>query len=164
MLSTDPRKGEAKVDLRTPDVCRAGEIVLIGRQEAKTVVSKKALVFRFPLERDYPAGTVVRPLTDDEFLQVEGDRLCLYRKGTEEDDDAQDHAEMLRILKLEFREQLMPVLPNKEQCQVVEELWSHHSPQYMSGVIAFKAVKCPLCLILEDKGERVKPRIGPTSK
>ena len=66
-------------------MCRIGEVVLIGGQEAKTVINKGSVVFRFPLERDYPEGTVVRPLEDNEFLQAEGERLCLYKRGQEDD-------------------------------------------------------------------------------
>ena len=73
----------SRCEVYVPEVCRVGEIVLIGGQEAKTVVTKGSLIFRFPLERDYPEGTAVRPLTDDAFLQAEGDQLCLYRKGAE---------------------------------------------------------------------------------
>ena len=72
------RKGDVKVEVYTTEIRRVEEIVLIGGQEAKTVVS---LIFR-----DYPMGTAVRPMTDDEFLQTEGEPLCLYAgKGTEED-------------------------------------------------------------------------------
>ena len=49
------------------------------------VIDKGSLVFRFPLERDYPEGTIVRPLTENEFLQAEGDGLCVYRRGQEDD-------------------------------------------------------------------------------
>ena len=33
--------------------CRIGEVILIGEPEARTVINKGSLVFRFPLERDY---------------------------------------------------------------------------------------------------------------
>ena len=49
-LSTAARKCEFKVEVCTPDVCRVGEIVLVGGQEAKTVVNKDSLFFRFPLK------------------------------------------------------------------------------------------------------------------
>ena len=75
------RRGDTKVEVESPEACRIGEVVLMGGQEAKTVINKGSLVFRFPLERDYPEGTVVRPLEDNEFLQAEGERLCLYRRG-----------------------------------------------------------------------------------
>ena len=84
-LSVAARRGDMKVELQSPEVCRIGEVVLIGGQEAKTVVNKDSLVFRFPLERDCPEGTIVRPLEDSEFLQAEGERLCLYRRGQEDD-------------------------------------------------------------------------------
>ena len=57
----------------------------LGEQEAKMVVDKGSLIFRFPIERDYPEGTVVRPLAENEFIQSEGDRLCVYRRGPEDD-------------------------------------------------------------------------------
>ena len=65
--------------MEAPDTFRVGEVVILGEQEAKMVVDKGSLIFRFPIERDYPEGTVIRPLADDEFLQSEGDRLCVYR-------------------------------------------------------------------------------------
>ena len=49
------------------------------------VIDKGSLVFRLPLERDYPEGTIARPLDENEFLQAEGDRLCVYRRGQEDD-------------------------------------------------------------------------------
>ena len=75
------------MEVESPEACRIGEVILIGDQEAKMVINKGSLVFRFPLERDYPEGTVVRPLEDNEFLQAEGDRLCLYRRGHDDDID-----------------------------------------------------------------------------
>ena len=36
------------------------------------VVDKGRLVFRFPLKKDYPEGTIVRPLAENEFLQADG--------------------------------------------------------------------------------------------
>ena len=77
------------------------------------IVDKGSLIFRFPLERGYPEGTVVRALNENEFLQAEGDQLCVYRRGDDDDihfvcrvdmlervnperagdvDEAQDHA------------------------------------------------------------------------
>ena len=84
-LSTAARRGDLKVEVYTPGACRGGEIVLIGGQEAKQPSTKGSLVFRFPLARGYPEGTTVRPLNEDEFLQSEGERLCLYRRGAEDD-------------------------------------------------------------------------------
>ena len=60
-------------------------MVVLGEQEAKMVEGKGSLIFRFPIEGNYPEGTVIRPLADDEFLQPEGDRLCVYRKGPDDD-------------------------------------------------------------------------------
>ena len=84
-LSAAARKGDVRVEVDSPEACRIGEVILIGDQEAKTVINKGSLVFRFPLERAYPEGTVVRPLEDNEFLQVEGDRLCVYRRSHDDD-------------------------------------------------------------------------------
>ena len=41
------RKGDLRKNVRTSDLCRVGETVLLGNQEARTVVG--SLVFRFPL-------------------------------------------------------------------------------------------------------------------
>ena len=71
-----------KVEVYTSEACRVGEIVLIGGQEAKTVLYKGSLVLRFPLERNL---ITVRSLSEDEFLQAEGERLCLYRRRTDAD-------------------------------------------------------------------------------
>ena len=60
-------------------------MVVLGEQEAKMVIGKGSLIFRFPIEGNYPEGTVIRPLADDEFLQAEGDRLCVYRRGSDDD-------------------------------------------------------------------------------
>ena len=84
-LSVAARKGDLRAEVESPDVCRVGEVVLLGEQEAKMVVDKGSLVFRFPIERDYPEGTVIRPLSENEFIQSEGDRLCVYRRGPDDD-------------------------------------------------------------------------------
>ena len=41
--------------------------------------------FRFSVEREYPEGTVIRPLAENELIQSEGDRLCVYRRGPDDD-------------------------------------------------------------------------------
>ena len=69
--------GDLRVEVATPDVFRVGEVVVLGEQEAKMVVGKGSLIFRFPIEGNYLEGTVIRPLVDDELLQSEGDRLCI---------------------------------------------------------------------------------------
>ena len=84
-LTSAAWKGDLRVEVETPDTFRIGEVVILGEQEAKMVVGKGSLIFKFPIERDYPEGTVIRPLTDDEFIQSEGDRLCVYRRGLEDD-------------------------------------------------------------------------------
>ena len=112
-LTVAAMKGDLRVEVAAPDAFRVGEVVVLGEQEAKMVVGKGSLIFRFPIEGDYPEGTVIRPLADDKFLQAEGDRLCVYRRGTDDDvhyvcrvdlieravperasegDEAQDHA------------------------------------------------------------------------
>ena len=84
-LSVAARKGDTRVEVDSPEACRVGEVVLLGEREAKMVIDEGSLVFRFPLERDYPEGTIARPLAENEFLQAEGDRLCVYRRGQEDD-------------------------------------------------------------------------------
>ena len=78
-------KGDLRVEVEAPDAFRVGEVVVLGEQEAKMVIGKGSLIFRFPIEGNYPEGTVIRPLADDEFLQAEGDRLCVYRRGSDDD-------------------------------------------------------------------------------
>ena len=112
-LTAAAMKGDLRVEVEAPDAFRVGEVVILGEQEAKMVIGKGSLIFRFPIEGDYPEGTVIRPLADAEFLQAEGDRLCVYRRGLDDDvhyvcrvdlieralqerasegDEAQDHA------------------------------------------------------------------------
>ena len=112
-LTAAAAKGDLRVEVAAPEVFRVGEVVVLGEREAKMVVGKGSLIFRFPIEGNYLEGTVIRPLADDEFLQAEGDRLCVYRRGIDDDihyvcrvdliervaperasegDEAQDHA------------------------------------------------------------------------
>ena len=112
-LTAAATKGDLRVKVEAPDVFRVGEVVVLGEQEAKMVIGKGSLTFRLPIEGNYPEGTAIRPLADDEFLQAEGDRLCVYRRGLDDDvhyvcrvdlieralperasegDEAQDHA------------------------------------------------------------------------
>ena len=44
-LSTAARRGDTRVEVESPDVCRVGEVVLLGEQEAKMVIDKGSLVF-----------------------------------------------------------------------------------------------------------------------
>ena len=67
------------------DLCRIGEIVLIGAKETRTVLAKGSLIFRFPLEQHHPIGTVFWPMANEEFLREEEGRLCQNRKGSPED-------------------------------------------------------------------------------
>ena len=71
--------------MQSPDFCRVGEIVLIGGKEARSVISKGSLIFRVPLERDHAEGATVRSLQEKEFLQIEGEDLCVYRRDLDED-------------------------------------------------------------------------------
>ena len=84
-LTAAATKGDLRVEVAAPDAFRVGEVVVLGELEAKMVVGKGSLIFRFPIEGNYPEGTVIRPLADDEFLQSESDRLCVYRRGPEDD-------------------------------------------------------------------------------
>ena len=45
------RKGDTRAEVDSSEARRVGEVVLIGEQEAKMVIDKGRLVFRFPLER-----------------------------------------------------------------------------------------------------------------
>ena len=67
-LTAAATKGDLKVEVAAPEVFRVGEVVVLGEREAKMVVDKGSLIFRFPIEGNYPEGTVVRPLADDEFI------------------------------------------------------------------------------------------------
>ena len=77
-LTAAAMKGDLRVEVEESDTFRVGEVVVLGEREAKMVIGKGSLIFRLPIEGDYPEGTVIRPLADDEFLQAEGDRLCVY--------------------------------------------------------------------------------------
>ena len=80
-LTTAASKGDLRIEVSAPEAFRVGEVVVLGEREAKMVIGKGSLIFRFPIEGNYPEGTVVRPLADDEFLQAEGDRLCVCIGG-----------------------------------------------------------------------------------
>ena len=81
-LTVAARKGDSKVEVQDSGFC-VGEIVLIGGQEARTVISRSSLIFRAPLEFDYPEGTTVRHLRNNEFLQLEGEDLHVYARNSE---------------------------------------------------------------------------------
>ena len=59
--------------------------MLIEGKEVRTVISKGSLIFRVPLERDHAEGATVRSLRENEFLQVEGEDLCVYRRDLDEE-------------------------------------------------------------------------------
>ena len=81
-LSAIARKGDTRVEVKSPEVSRIGEVVIVGGQSIMVV-----WYFGFLWKGTTRKGpwTVVRPLQDNEFLQAEGERLCLYRRGKEDD-------------------------------------------------------------------------------
>ena len=79
-LTKVARKGDMKVEVEDAEFCRVGEIVIIGGQEARTVLGKSSLIFKVPLDGDYPEGTVVRTLQEDEFFQVDGENVYVYER------------------------------------------------------------------------------------
>ena len=79
-LTVAARKGDSKVEVADSGFGRVGEIVLIGGQEARTVIGKSRLIFRSPLQMDYPEGATVGHLRDNEFLQLEGEDLHVYAR------------------------------------------------------------------------------------
>ena len=78
-----PRRGDPKAEVSDADVCRVGEVVLIGGKEAWTVISKSSLIFRVPLDSEHPEGTTVKHIRDNEFLQIEGEDLYVYARDLE---------------------------------------------------------------------------------
>ena len=81
------RKGDLRIDVEESDFCKVGEIVLIGGQEARTVMGKSSLIFKVPLDGEYPEGTTVRTLRENEFLQLDGENVYVYAR----DLDGQSH-------------------------------------------------------------------------
>ena len=71
------------MEVEDSDFCRIGEVVLIGGREARTSINKSSLMFRSPLQVDYPEGTTVRHLRDNESLQLEGEDLFVYARDGE---------------------------------------------------------------------------------
>ena len=86
-LSKAARKGDLMVDVEDNDFCRVGETVFIGGQEARTVMGKSSLIFKVPLDGEYPEGTTVRTLRENEFLQVDGEDVYVYARNL----DGQSH-------------------------------------------------------------------------
>ena len=86
-LTKAARKRDLRVDVEDNDFCRVGEIVFIGGQEARTVMGKSSLIFKVPLDGEYPEGTTVRTLRENEFLQVDGEGVYVYAR----DLDGQSH-------------------------------------------------------------------------
>ena len=86
-LSKVARKGDLRVEVEESDFCRVGEIVLVGGQEARTVMGKSSLIFKVPLDGEYPEGTTVRTLRENEFLQLDGENVYVFAQGL----DGQSH-------------------------------------------------------------------------
>ena len=84
-LTKVARKGDYRVDVEDiiTDFCRVGEIVLIGGQEARTVLGKSSLIFKVPLDGEYPEGTTVRSLRENEFLQLDGEDVYVYARAAD---------------------------------------------------------------------------------
>ena len=82
-LSKVARKGDYRVDVEDSDFCKVGEIVLIGGQVARTVMGKSSLIFKVPLHGDYPEGTTLRTLRENEFLQLDGENVYVYAQDLE---------------------------------------------------------------------------------
>ena len=53
-LTTAAWKGDLRVEVESSDTFRVGEVVLLGEQEAKMVIDKGSLIFRFPIEKGLP--------------------------------------------------------------------------------------------------------------
>ena len=43
-------------------------------------MGKSSLIFKVPLEGEYPEGTTVRTLRENEFLQVDGEDVYVYAR------------------------------------------------------------------------------------
>ena len=96
--------------------------MLLGEQEAKMVVDKGSLVFRFPIERNYPEGIVIRPLAENEFIQSEGDRLCVYRRGPDDDIHYVCRVNLLERVTPKGAARLM-----KPRSMRMKKIWKHGS-------------------------------------
>ena len=125
-------------------------------------------------------GTVVRPQTDEEFLQEEDGRECLYRKGSEEDihfvgyvdlvkrhvpERAESHNEAqdrnyAEDLEEKIERMVDAGLLRRDQSQEVVALWSHIGPLRMSGTICSLAVKCPTFVTLVARVVKDKSALG----
>ena len=79
-LTKAARKGDLKVEAEDTEFCRVGEIVIVGGQEARTVLGKSSLIFKVPLDGVYPEGTVARSLRENEFFQVDGEDVYVYER------------------------------------------------------------------------------------
>ena len=79
-LTKAARKGDLRVDVEDSDFCRVGEIVFIGGREARTVMGKSSLIFKVPLDGEYPEGTTMRTLRENEFLQLDGEDVYVYAR------------------------------------------------------------------------------------
>ena len=82
-LSKVAKRGDLRINVEDSDFCKVGEIVLIGGQEARTVMGKSSLIFKVPLDGEYPEGTTVRTLRENEFLQLDGEDVYVYARDPE---------------------------------------------------------------------------------
>ena len=82
-LSKVAKRGDLRINVEDSDFCKVGEIVLIGGQEARTVMGKSSLIFKVPLNGEYPEGTTVRTLRENEFLQLDGEQVYVYAQDLE---------------------------------------------------------------------------------
>ena len=64
-----------------------GRLCSFGGQEARTVLGKSSLIFKVPLDGEYPEGTIVRSLCDNEILQLDGENVYVYAR----DADGESH-------------------------------------------------------------------------
>ena len=58
------------MEVESLEARRDGEVILIGDQEAKTVINKGSLVFRFPLERDDPEGPLWKTMSSSKLKAI----------------------------------------------------------------------------------------------
>ena len=86
-LAAEARKGDVKVEVYTSDKGEWERLSsLVGKRHGPSSATEASFFDSLGLGiSDNLAGIVVRPMTEDEFLQVEEDRLCLYRNGIEGD-------------------------------------------------------------------------------
>ena len=105
LLSEAARQGEYRVSAHWAGVCRVGEIVILGNHEGGTIIANGSLAFRFPFGHDHPRGTVVRTMSEEEFVQDEEVWLCIYRCGDHDDVHAVCHVDLVESQMPEMAEE-----------------------------------------------------------